>query len=86
MTIQVDASLHAVGATLFQDKGPIEYRSKLLEEKGTRYSNIEGEILTVVNGLEKFHYCAYGRQVTVEIEHKPLEAIFKKHLSTVLQG
>jgi len=86
VTIQVDASLHALGATLFQDKGPIEYRSKLLTEKGSRYSNIEREMLAVVNGLEKFHYYAYGRQVTVETEHKPLEAIFRKHLSTVLQG
>ncbi|CAB4025295.1 Retrovirus-related Pol poly from transposon 297 [Paramuricea clavata] len=33
-------------------------------------------------GLEKFHYYAYGRHVTVETDHKPLEAIFKKHLSS----
>ena len=39
-------------------------------------------MLAVVNGLEKFHFFAYGRQVTVETDHKPLEAIFKKHLST----
>ena len=39
-------------------------------------------MLAVVHGLEKFHYYAYGRHVTVETDHKPLEAIFKKHLST----
>ena len=39
-------------------------------------------MLAVVHGLEKFHYYAYGRQVTIETDHKPLEAIFKKHLST----
>ena len=39
-------------------------------------------MLAVLHGLEKFHYYAYGREVTVETDHKPLEAIFKKHLST----
>ena len=42
VTIQVDASPRGLGATLFQDKGPIKYRSKLLTETESRYSNIEG--------------------------------------------
>ncbi len=37
-------------------------------------------MLSIVYGLQKFHYYAYGRHVTVETDHKPLEAIFKKHL------
>ena len=77
-----DASLCGHGATHIQDRGPVEYRSKLLTETETRYSNIEREMLAVVHGLEKLHYYAYGRHVTVETDHKPLEAIFKKHLST----
>lgn len=82
VTIQVDASMRGLGATLFQDKGPIEYRSKLLTATETRYSNIEREMLAIVHGLEKFHYYAYGRHVIVETDHKPLEAIFRKHLSS----
>ena len=82
VTIQVDASTCGLGAMLFQDQGPIEYRSKLLTETETRYSNIEREMLAVVHGLEKFHYFAYGRHVTVETDHKPLESIFKKHISS----
>ena len=39
-------------------------------------------MLAVLFGLEKFHYYAYGRHVVVESDHKPLEAIFKKHLSS----
>ena len=81
VTIQVDASSHGLGATLFQDKGPTEYRSKLRAETESRYSNIKKEMLAVVHGLEKFHYYVYGRGVTVETDHKPLEAIFKKYLS-----
>lgn len=38
-------------------------------------------MLAVVHGLEKFYYYVYGRGVTIETDHKPLEAIFKKHLS-----
>ena len=82
VTIEVDASLCGHGATLIQDRGPVEYRSKLLTETETHYSNIEREMLAVVHGLEKLHYYAYGRHVTVETDHKPLEAILKKHLST----
>ncbi len=80
VTIQVDASLKGLGAALLQDNGPIEYASKSLSDAETRYSNIEREMLGVLFGLERFHYYAYGRPVTVETDHKPLEAIFKKHL------
>ena len=81
VTVQVDASSRGLGATLFQYKGPTEYRSKLLTETESRYSNTEREMLAVVHGLEKFHHYVCGRGVTVETDHKPLEAIFKKHLS-----
>ena len=80
VTIQVDASTRSLGATLLQDKGPVEYRSKLLTETEKRYSNIEREMLGIVHGLEIFHCYAYDRHVTVETDHKPLEALFKKHL------
>ena len=39
-------------------------------------------MLAVLYGLEKFHYYAYGRPVVVHTDHKPLEAIFKKHVAT----
>ncbi|CAB4009058.1 Hypothetical predicted protein [Paramuricea clavata] len=73
--------MRGLGATLLQSKGPVEYRNKILSETERRYSNIERETLSIVYGLEKFQYYAYGRHVTVETDHKPLEAIFKKHLS-----
>ena len=82
VTIQVDASQRGIGAVLLQANGPVEFASKLLSEAESRYSNIEREMLTVLFGLEKFHYYAYGRPVVVESDHKPLEAISKKHLSS----
>ena len=80
VTIQVDASLRGLGAALLQEKGPVEYASKSLSEIETRYSNIEREMLAVLFGLERFHYYAYGRKVTVITDHKPLVAIFSKNL------
>ncbi len=80
VTIQVDASQRGLGAVLLQDNGPIEYASKSLSDAETRYSNIEREMLAVLYGLERFHYYAYGRNVTVETDHKPLEAIQKKDM------
>ena len=60
VTIQLDLSMRGLGATLLQSKGPVEYCSKLLSETERRYSNIEREMLSIVYGLEKFHYYAYG--------------------------
>lgn len=48
VTIQVDASSCGLGANLFQDKGPTEYRSKLLIETESQNSNIKAEMLAVV--------------------------------------
>ena len=82
VTIQVDASQKGLCAVLLQANGPVEFASKLLSDTESRYSNIEREMLAVLSGLEKFHYYAYGQPVVVESDHKPLEAIFKKYLSS----
>ena len=83
VTIQVDASQRGPdGAVLSQADGPVDFASKLLSEVENRYCNIEREMLAFLFGLEKFHYYAYGRPVVVESDHKPLEAIFIKHLSS----
>ena len=39
-------------------------------------------MLAVLFGWEKFHYYAYRQLVVVESDHKPLEAIFRKYLSS----
>ena len=78
----MDASQRGIAAVLLQTKGSEEFASKLLSEAESRYSNIEREMLAVLFGLEKFHYYAYGRLVVVKSDHRPLEAIFKKHLSS----
>ena len=48
-TIQVDASTRGLGATLFQDQGPIKCRSKLLTDTEACYINIERKMLAVLH-------------------------------------
>ena len=80
--IQADASLKGLGAVLLQHGQPVCYASKALTETEQRYSNIERETLALVWRLERFHYFIYGKRCTVNTDHKPLEAIFKKKLSS----
>ncbi|XP_048589536.1 uncharacterized protein K02A2.6-like [Nematostella vectensis] len=61
---------------------PVCYASKALTETEQNYSNIEREALGVVWGLERFHYFIYGKQCKVNTDHKPLESIFKKKLTS----
>lgn len=43
-------------------------------------AHIEKEALTVLFGCQKFHQYTFGRTVTVESDHKPLESITRKPL------
>ena len=80
VTLQVDASSTGLGAALLQDKKPIAFASKALTDTESRYANIEGELLAVVYGCERFHTYLYGRSFIAESDHKPLKAIQLKNL------
>ena len=41
----------------------------------------EKEMLAVVFALEKWHQLSFGRHVIVRTDHKPCEAVTKKHLN-----
>ena len=80
VVIQTDASEYGLGAVILQKGKPIAFASKSLTDTESRYANIEREMLAVCFGLEKFHTYVYGRPVTVESDHKPLETIKTKHI------
>ena len=63
---------------------PTEWSTCVLWIKGTHenYSNIKREALGLVWELERLHYFIYGKQCTIQTDHKPLEAIFRKELSS----
>ena len=72
-----------------QNGRPVAFASRAMTETESRYSQIEKELLSVVFALDKLQQYACGRPVTVESDHKPLEAIAKKPLQCTpkrLQG
>ena len=83
--IQVDASSRGLGAVLMQKGKPIAFASKSLSDAETRYANIEREMLAVVFGCECFHTYVFGKSVTIESDHRPLEMIHLKNLSAAPQ-
>lgn len=78
--ISVDASSYAVGAVLLQEGRPIAYASRALSEAQQRYPQIEKEAFAIRFGCQKFHEYVFGKDLVVETDHKPLEAIAKKPL------
>ena len=81
--IQCDASDSGLGAGLLQDGLPVVYASRALTATERNYAQIEKELLAIVFACERFDQYVYGREkVSVQSDHKPLEAIFKKPLVT----
>lgn len=89
LVIQCDASKSGLGATLLQEGRPVAYASRALTQTEQRYAQIEKEALAIVFALERFHQYTFGRHITVQSDHKPLESIVKKPLHSAprrLQG
>ena len=81
IVVQVDSSKDGLGAVLLQNGQPVEYASRSLSDSEKKWAQIEKEALAVLYGLEKFDQYTFGRKVTVQNDHKPLENILKKPLS-----
>lgn len=80
LTLSVDVRSKGLRATILQQGRPIAYALRALTKSQRNYAQIEKEALAVVFGCQKFHQYIYGRTVTVESDHKPLESIFRKPL------
>ena len=73
VTLQCDASESGLGATIMQEGQPVAFSSRALSNTEKNYAQIEKELLSIVHGCTRFDQYAYGREVTIQTDHKPLE-------------
>ena len=78
--IQCDASKKGLGAVLLQMSKPVMYVSRALTEREHRYSNIKRELLAIVYALKRLNHYTFGRTITVQSDHLPLQSIWKKSI------
>ena len=80
VTLQYDASESGLGAVIMQEGPPVAFSSRALTNTEKNYAQIEKESLTIVHGRIRFDQYVYGKEITVQTDHKPLENIFKRSL------
>ena len=75
--LRTDASDIGLGATLLQNRDghifPVAYASRKLLDREKRYFVMERECLGIVWGIKKFALYLYGKQFTLQTDHRPLE-------------
>jgi len=61
---------------------PVAYASRSLTASERNYTQIEKELIAIVFACEKINRYIYGKQMTVQSDHKPLESVFRKPISS----
>ncbi|KAF2885584.1 hypothetical protein ILUMI_20587 [Ignelater luminosus] len=83
VVLQMDAWKDGLDAFLMQDFQPIVYTSRALIESEKKFAQIEKELLSIVFRLVKFHLFVYGKIVTIQTDHKPLESTVNKAIHNI---
>ena len=86
VVVQADAFQRALGTCLLQEGQLIAFASKSLTDTEIRYANIERELLAIVFAYQRFNMYILRRPFTVESDHKPLEMIHQKSLTSAPQA
>ena len=85
LRVRTDASSEGLGAIQQKHNDewhPVAFASHSLNPTEKNYAPIETETLSIVFACEWFHEYVYGRTFTVYNDHKPLQAIFKKPITS----
>lgn len=76
-TVQTDALGVGLGAVLLQGEGeycrPVQYISRKLFPRETKYSTIEKEALAIKWALDTLRYYLIGKEFTLETDHRALQ-------------
>ena len=84
LNISVNASGYSIGAVLMQEGCLIDHASKSLIDCQQGYAQIEKELLGVLHRCTRFHKYIVGcREMTIEMDHKPLISLCQKHIIDV---
>ena len=74
-TIQCNASKKGFVAVLLQESKPVMYMSRALTKQNRDTQNIEKGLLAKVFALERLNHYTFGRTITVQMDHQPLQSI-----------
>lgn len=83
VTVQTDASKDGLGCVMIQGGHPVAFVSRTLTTSEQKWAQIEKELLVIVFACQRFHYLLYGREFSVESDHKPLQTLFKRDIDDV---
>ena len=70
--IHTDASKLQLGAVISQNKKPIAFYSRKLNDAQTRYTTTERELLSIVETLKEFRTILFGQELKIFTDHKNL--------------
>ena len=70
--VHTDASDTQLGTVISQEKKPIAFYSRKLNDAQKRYTTTEQELLSIVETLKEFRNILLGQKITVFTDHKNL--------------
>lgn len=77
--LTTDASNYAIGAVLTQDKQPVCYASRTLNEHERNYSTTDKEFLAIVWAVNYFRPYLWGQKFKIKTDHLPIKYLNKKY-------